>query len=178
MLTLVFFVLLGFRALHGHLLAWPLAPAVCLCFVISALTPGAKSWLLTLQIVSSGFIFCFLLIGLRLFFTKTFFFTFYFEMILDLYQSFTNSTENPEVLLPASPNVGILMAPAQLPSLECHLDNIVYWVPHRPFWSRTPWNIFVLCPSFDLYIDLDLSLGSECQFTALSICHCHSVLFC
>lgn len=62
------------------------------------------------------------MIGLRLVFT------FYLEMILDLYPSFTNSTENPEVLS-AFPNVGMLMAqglPAQ--SGVTHLDGIVDWL--------------------------------------------------
>lgn len=62
-------------------------------------------------------------------FHQNFFLVFYFRMILELYQSFTNSPENPEVLLLTSLNVGILMAPAQ----ATQSGMPVYWVPHRPF---------------------------------------------
>lgn len=62
------------------------------------------------------------MIGLRLVFT------FYLEMILDLYPSFTNSTENPEVLS-AFPNVGMLMAQGlTAQSGVTHLDSIVDWL--------------------------------------------------
>lgn len=102
------------------------------------------------------------MIGLRLVFT------FYLEMILDLYPSFTNSTENPEVLS-AFPNVGMLMAqglPAQ--SGVTHLDSIVDWLqvlPHRPFWSR-PTGALVLCV---------LHLARVCVWTCLWALRAQSV---
>lgn len=83
------------------------------------------------------------MIGLRLIFT------FYFEMILDLYPSFRNSTENPEVLS-AFPTVGMLMAqgltsqsgvtPRQHWRLACRSPVF----PHRLFWYR-PFGALVLC---------------------------------